>query len=131
MQETSAHAYGRALAVWGQWLCHWRLTREPRHLRTALACRQIAAEKLAVWHSDLKLNPSGIRAARAERAAREEMSLHKIIRQIRHDERKLHAMQVAAPEDMARWARALMADELGERREADPVAASLNLETTP
>lgn len=123
MQKTPAQAYGHALAVWGQWLRQWRLTRSPRALHTALICEQIAAEKLADWHGELKLNRSAIRAARAERAAREELSLHKIMRQIRRDERELRATQMAAPENMARWARDL-ADE------ADPVAASLNLETT-
>jgi hypothetical protein len=111
MQETPAQAYGRALVVWGQWLRQWRLTRSPRALLTALICEQIAAEKLADWHGDLKLNRSAIRAARAERAAREELCLHKIMRQIRRDERELRATQMAAPEDMARWARDL-ADEL-------------------
>ena len=46
------------------------------------------------------------------------------MRQIRRDERVLRAMQVAAPADMARWARHL-ADE------AEPGGALLDLETTP
>ena len=123
LQETSAQAYGRALIVWGQWLRHWCRTRDPRALRTALTCEQIAAEKLVVWHGDLKLHRSALRAARAERVAREELSLHKIMRQIRRDQRVLRAMQVAAPKDMARWARDLT-------DEAEPVETPLNLETT-
>ena len=42
-------AYARAHAVWRQWLRHWHLTGKPRALRTALACGQIAEEKLAAW----------------------------------------------------------------------------------
>lgn len=122
--ETNAQAYGRALAVRCQWLHQWRLTRSSRALQTALICEQIAVEKRAVWHGELKLHRSAIWAARAERAAREELSLHKIMRQIRQDERVLRAVQVAAPEDVARWVRYL-ADE------AEPVAVPLNLEATP
>ena len=122
LQETSAQAYGRALAVRCQWLRQWRLTGSSRARQTALICEQIAAEKRAVWHGELKLHRSAIWAARVERAAREELSLHKIMRQIRQDERVLRATQVAAPEDVARWVRYL-ADEVA------PVAAPLNLET--
>ena len=122
LQETSAQAYGRALAVRCQWLHQWRLTGSSRARQTALICEQIAAEKRAVWHGELKLHRSAIWAARVERAAREELSLHKIMRQIRQDERVLRATQVAAPEDVARWVRYL-ADEVA------PVAAPLNLET--
>jgi len=78
--------------MWGQWLRHWRLTRDPRALRTTLACKLIAAEKLAVWRAELALYRS-VWAARAERAAREEFSLHKVLRQIRRDERVLRATQ--------------------------------------
>jgi hypothetical protein len=54
MTETSAQAYARAHAVWSQWLRHWHLTGDPRALRTVLACRQIADEKLhAVGRSGL------------------------------------------------------------------------------
>ena len=54
----------RALIVWGQWLRHWCRTRDPRALRTALICEQIAAEKLAVWHGELKLHRSALQATR-------------------------------------------------------------------
>jgi hypothetical protein len=52
MTETSAQAYARAHAAWRQWLRHWHLTGDPRALRTALACRQIAEEILAAWQAD-------------------------------------------------------------------------------
>lgn len=89
----SAHAYARALQIWGQWLRHWRLTRDPRALRTTLACKLIAAEKLALWQAELALNRS-VWAARVERAAREELSIHRVLRQIRRDERALRATQI-------------------------------------
>jgi hypothetical protein len=92
MKTPSAHAYARALLVWGQWLRHWRLTGDPRALRTTLACKLIAAEKLAIWRAELALDRS-VWAARAERAAREELSLHRVLRQIRRDERVLRATQ--------------------------------------
>jgi hypothetical protein len=92
MKTPSAHAYVRALQVWGLWLRHWRLTHDPRALRTTLACKLIAAEKLAVWQAELGLRRS-VWAARAERAAREEFSIHKVLRQIRRDERVLRATQ--------------------------------------
>jgi hypothetical protein len=57
-----------------------------------LACKLIAAEKLAIWQAELGLKRS-VWAARAERAAREELSLHKVLRQIRRDERALRATQ--------------------------------------
>lgn len=92
MQTPSLQAYARALQIWGQWLRHWCLTRDPRALRTTLACKLIAAEKLAIWQAELALRRS-VWAARAERAAREEFSLHKLLRQIRRDERVLRASQ--------------------------------------
>lgn len=92
MKTPSAHAYVRALQVWGLWLRHWRLTRDPRVLRTTLACKLIAAEKLAIWQAELGLRRS-VWAARAERAAREEFSIHRVLRQIRRDERELRATQ--------------------------------------
>ena len=90
MKTPSAHAYARALQVWGQWLRPWHLTRDPRALRTTLACKLMAAEKLAIWQAELGLRRS-VWAARAERAAREEFSIHKVLRQIRRDERVLRA----------------------------------------
>ena len=93
MTTPSAHAYARALLIWGQWLRHWSLTRDPRALRTTLACKLIAAEKLALWRAELGLNRS-VWAARAERAAREELSIHKVLRQIRRDERTLRATRL-------------------------------------
>ena len=51
MTETPAQAYARAHAVWRQWLKHWHLTGDPRALRTALVCGQIAEEKLAAWQA--------------------------------------------------------------------------------
>jgi len=63
MTETSAQAYARAHAVWRQWLKHWHLTGDPRALRTALVCGQIAEEKLAAWQAGrgrchLRLTPT-------------------------------------------------------------------------
>jgi len=49
--EMPAQAYARAHAVWRQWLKHWHLTGDPRALRTALVCGQIAEEKLAAWQA--------------------------------------------------------------------------------
>jgi hypothetical protein len=51
MTEMPAQAYARARAVWRQWLKHWHLTGDPRALRTALVCGQIAEEKLAAWQA--------------------------------------------------------------------------------
>jgi hypothetical protein len=51
MTEMPAQAYARAHAVWRQWLKHWHLTGDPRALRTALVCGQIAEEKLAAWQA--------------------------------------------------------------------------------
>jgi hypothetical protein len=62
------------LTVWGQWLRQYRHTRAPRSLQTALICREIAAEKLAIWHADLKLIQSAMQTERAERVARTELS---------------------------------------------------------
>jgi hypothetical protein len=92
MKTPSAHAYVRALMIWGQWLRHWRLTRDPRALRTTLACKLIAAEKFAIWQAEVGVSRS-VWAARAERAAREELSIHRVLRQIRRDERVLRATQ--------------------------------------
>ena len=91
----SAQAYGRAVEVWGQWLHHWRLTRDGRALRTALACEWIAKEKFAIWQSELKANPS-VWGAHAERAAREQLAVHKVMRQIRRDQRRLYTEIIAA-----------------------------------
>jgi hypothetical protein len=110
MQETSAQAYGRALAVWGQWLRHWRRTRDPRVLRTALVCRQIAAEKLAVWQAELKLSQSALLAAHERRAARTVLGLDKVVlSEIRRDEQAL--LQALQP----------IADELAGSTGADPL----------
>jgi hypothetical protein len=101
--QKSAHAYGRALAVWGQWLRQYRHTRAPRALQTALACREIAAEKLAIWHADLKLTQSVIQANRAARIARLELCLDEIRQEIQSDERMLRETGLAAPEAMSPW----------------------------
>jgi hypothetical protein len=91
----SAEAYGRAVEVWGQWLRHWHLTRDGRALRTALACEWIAKEKFAVWQAELKVSPS-VWGAHAERAAREQLAVHKVMRQIRRDQRLLYSEIIAA-----------------------------------
>ena len=54
MMELPAQAYARAHAVWRQWLKHWHLTGDPRALRTALVCGQIAEEKLAAWQAGVQ-----------------------------------------------------------------------------
>ena len=87
--QPAAQAYGRALAVWGQWLRQYRHTRAPRALQTALACREIAAEKLGIWHVALKSNQSILQADRAERVARSELLLDEIRQEIRNDEQML------------------------------------------
>jgi hypothetical protein len=102
MKTPSAHAYVRALQVWGLWLRHWRLTRDPRVLRTTLACKLIAAEKLAIWQAELGLRRS-VWAARAERAAREEFSIHRVLRQIRRDERGF--VRHSLTSHLSRWSR--------------------------
>jgi hypothetical protein len=114
----SAHDYGRAQCglMAPPVSSHARATRASE----ALICEQIAAEKLAVWNGDLKLNHSAIRAARTERVARKELPLDEIIRQIRRDEQELRAMQAV---DIARRAPDI-ADE------ADPVGAPLGLGAT-
>jgi hypothetical protein len=106
--QSSAQAYGRALTVWGQWLRQYRHTRAPRALQTALACREIAAEKLVIWHADLKLIQSAMQAERAERVACTELSLDKIRREIEGDEEVLRAtglapdtVKIAWPDDVA------------------------------
>jgi hypothetical protein len=91
----SAQAYGRAVDVWGQWLRHWRLTRDGRALRAAFACEWIAKEKFAIWQAELKVNPS-VWGAHAERAAREQLAVHKVMRQIRRDQRLLYTEIIAA-----------------------------------
>jgi hypothetical protein len=65
MTEMPAQAYARAHAVWSQWLRHWHLTGDPRALRTAFVCGQIAEEKLAALQADLPLSRTACRAARA------------------------------------------------------------------
>ena len=67
MQETSAQTYGRALEVWSQWLRQWRHTRDLRALQAALTCREIAAEKLTIWHAELRVSQSAMQAERTER----------------------------------------------------------------
>jgi hypothetical protein len=94
MQETSAQAYGRALAVWGQWLRLYRHARAPRALQTALICSEIAAEKLVNWRAELKLNRSAGRAAQEEQAERRALALNEVLREIKDDERVLRAMRV-------------------------------------
>ena len=102
MQETSAQAYGRALVVWGQWLRHWRRTHDPRALRTALVCQQIAAEKLAVWQAELKLSQSALLAAHEARAARTVLGLDKVVlREIRRDEQALLRALRLTPDALA------------------------------
>jgi hypothetical protein len=67
-RETQAHA--RALAVWGQWLRHWRRTGAPRALHATLVCKKIASERFAAWRAELRsdrLARQSMRAARAER----------------------------------------------------------------
>ena len=101
--ETSAQAYGRALTVWGQWLRQYRHTRTPRALQTALTCREIAAEKLVIWHADLKLIQSAMQTERAERVARTELSLDEIRREIESEERVLGAAGLAPDTVMIAW----------------------------
>ena len=88
-EETSAHDYARALRVWSQWLRQWCRTHDPRAFHTAIACQGIAAEKLAIWRAALNLHRSALLAAQAERVMRTELALHKIMREIRRDERVL------------------------------------------
>jgi hypothetical protein len=124
MQETTAKAYGRALAVWGQWLRHWRLTRDPRHLRAVLVYRQIAAEKLAVWQAELKLSRSAILAAREERVARTELALNTLLRQIRRDERVLRATRLTLIPEAIPWTADRVEDEPDEDLEGSMVPFS-------
>jgi hypothetical protein len=58
-------------------------------LQTALACREIAAEKLGIWHADLKSIQSVLQADRAERVARSELFLDQIRQEVRRDEQML------------------------------------------
>jgi|SRR3954465_9494408 hypothetical protein len=95
MKEPLAIAYARALAVWSQWLRHWRHTGDPRAFRTALACKQIALEKKAA----LKANPSALLAAREERAARSELGLHRILLELKRQERELVHIAVLLPRE--------------------------------
>ncbi len=83
-QATCAQAYARALDVWGQWLRQWRRTGAPRALQTTLICKQIASEKFGVWKAELR---TGRSSRQAMRAARTELSLDKMLHQIRRDER--------------------------------------------
>ena len=99
MKEPVAIAYARALAVWSQWLRHWRHTGDPRAFRTALACKQIALEKKAAWKAALKANPSALLAAREERAARSELGLHRILRELKRQERELVHIAVLLPSE--------------------------------
>jgi hypothetical protein len=50
------------MAAPSQWGANGSASIVTRALQTALICKQIAAEKLAVWNGDLKLNHSAIRA---------------------------------------------------------------------
>jgi hypothetical protein len=96
----SAHAYGRALAVWGQWLHQYRLTRAPRALQTAVICREIAAEKLIIWLAELTSIQPADRALRVARFQRSELFLDKIRHEIQSDERMLRETGLAA---MSPW----------------------------
>lgn len=120
--QTSEHAYGRALAVWGQWLRLYRDTRTPRALQVALICREIAAEKLAIWHADLKSIQSALQADRAERAARSELSLDKIRQEFQSDERMLRETGLAPPEPTVQWS-GNAGTHWTRLLEADPFAA--------
>ena len=95
--------YGRALTVWGHWLRQFRHTRAPRALQTALTCREIAAEKLVMWHADLKSIQSAMQIERTERAARTELSLDEIRREIEGDEQELRATGLAPDAAMIAW----------------------------
>lgn len=117
--QSSAQAYGRALTVWGQWPRQYRLTRAPRILQTALACREIAAERLVIWHADLQLIQSAMQAERAERVARTELSLDKIRREIEDDEQVLCATGQPPDAVMMVWPD----DHVDDHAEDDPDAA--------
>jgi hypothetical protein len=110
--QPSAQAYGRALTVWGQWLRQYRHTRSPRALQTALACREIAAEKLGIWHADLKSIHSVLQADRAERVARSELFLDQIRQEIRSDEQMLREAGLAPSEAMSQWSGRRVKDDL-------------------
>ena len=111
--------YGRALTVWGQWLRQFSHTRAPRALQTALTCREIAAEKLVMWHADLKLSQSAMQTERAERATSTELSLDKIRREIEGDEQALHATGLPPDAAMIAWPGEFAADNTAD----DPDAA--------
>jgi hypothetical protein len=128
--QPSAQAYGRALTVWGQWLRQYRHTRVPRALETALACREIAAEKLVIWHADLKLIQSSTQAERAERVTRTELCLDKIRREIQRDESMLRETGLAPPEAMTPWPGDFAEDEPDDALEADPVGPPRHLQVT-
>ena len=115
--QPSAQVYGRALTAGSQWLRQYRHTRVPRALQTALACRDIAAEKLAIWRADLKLIQS---AMQAERVARFELSLDKILREIQRDESMLRETGLAPSEVMTPWPSDLAEDEPNYALEARP-----------
>jgi hypothetical protein len=123
MKEPSptAVAYARALAVWGQWLGHWRNTRDDRAFRTALACKAIALEKQAAWKAELNLKRSAMAAAREERAVRSELGLHRMLRELKRQERDLVHFAVHLPP---------REEIIPPRPSARPVAAALNPETT-
>ena len=110
--QPAAQAYGRALSVWGQWLRQYRHTRAPRALQTALACREIAAEKLDIWHVALKSNQSVLQADRAERVARSELLLDEIRQEIRSDEQMLREAGLAPSEAMSQWSGRRVKDDL-------------------
>jgi hypothetical protein len=122
--QPSAQVYGRALTVWGQRLRQYRHTRVPRALQTALACREIATEKLVIRRADLKLIQSAMQAERAERVARTELSLDKILR----DESMLRETGLAPSDVMTPWPRDLAEDEPNYALEADPAAQPLGLQ---
>ncbi len=125
--QTTAQVYGRALTVWGQWLRQYRHTRAPRALQTALACREIAAEKLIVWHADLKLIQSAMQTERAERVALTELSLDKIRCEIEGDELALCATGLALDAAMIAWPD----DRADDGAEDDPGAAQTEVAHSP
>jgi hypothetical protein len=122
MREPSptAIAYARALAVWGQWLQHWRTTRNDRAFRTALACKRIALEKQAAWKAELKSRRSVVAAAREERAVRSELDLHRMLRELKRQERDVVHFAVHLPRE----------EITPTRTPVRPVAAALDPETT-
>jgi hypothetical protein len=114
--QPAAQAYGRALAVWGQWLRQYRHTRAPRALQTAIACREIAAEKLGIWHAELKSIRSVRQAERVARSVRSELFLDKIQHEIQGDESVLRKAGLALPVGMSPWPGDLAEDALEAAR---------------